>query len=193
MNYFVSGYLQRAVNSCRADYTDRFIALVSQSNVRNAPIPTTHSPSFLPFQPYSVSIFVLFLSLLLFLSFSLSLPHRGILLSHKRPHGTVGFPDSVRYSAQQISLESNNYSPENIRELGFSVDAEKKLRFLTSFVNNSAYTWRGTSWGSEYSNTRVSSSRRGKVSTFYYIYVTRNDVMRAWRNYCATTSIRFLA
>ena len=37
VNYFVSGYLQRAVNSCRADYTDRFIALVSQSNVRNAP------------------------------------------------------------------------------------------------------------------------------------------------------------
>lgn len=38
LNYFVSGYLQRAVNSCRADYTDRFIALVSQSNVRNASI-----------------------------------------------------------------------------------------------------------------------------------------------------------
>lgn len=43
VNYFVSGYLQRAVNSCRADYTDRFIALVSQSNVCNAPIPTTLS------------------------------------------------------------------------------------------------------------------------------------------------------
>lgn len=42
VNYFVSGYLQRAVNSCRADYTDRFIALVSQSNVRNAPPPATH-------------------------------------------------------------------------------------------------------------------------------------------------------
>lgn len=41
VNYFVSGYLQRAVNSCRADYTDRFIALVSQSNVRNAPPPAT--------------------------------------------------------------------------------------------------------------------------------------------------------
>lgn len=43
VNYFVSGYLQRAVNSCRADYTDRFIALVSQSNVRNAPLLATHA------------------------------------------------------------------------------------------------------------------------------------------------------
>lgn len=43
VNYFVSGYLQRAVNSCRADYTDRFIALVSQSNVRNAPPAATHA------------------------------------------------------------------------------------------------------------------------------------------------------
>lgn len=42
VNYFVSGYLQRAVNSYRADYTDRFIALVSQSNVRNAPIAAIH-------------------------------------------------------------------------------------------------------------------------------------------------------
>lgn len=41
VNYFVSGYSQRAVNSCRADYTDRFIALVSQSNVRNASIAST--------------------------------------------------------------------------------------------------------------------------------------------------------
>lgn len=45
VNYFVSGYRQRAVNSCRADYTDRFIALVSQSNVCNAPIPYTLLPS----------------------------------------------------------------------------------------------------------------------------------------------------
>lgn len=49
VNYFVSGYLQRAVNSCRADYTDRFIALVSQSNVRNAPLPATHAHP----QPFS--------------------------------------------------------------------------------------------------------------------------------------------
>lgn len=51
VNYFVSGYLQRAVNSCRADYTDRFIALVSQSNVRNAP-PHTSPPTL--FRPLSV-------------------------------------------------------------------------------------------------------------------------------------------
>jgi len=71
VNYFVSGYLQRAVNSCRADYTDRFIALVSQSNVRNAPIPTTHSPSLVLF----LSSFTLpyFLALSLSLSFIIAM------------------------------------------------------------------------------------------------------------------------
>lgn len=66
VNYFVSGYLQRAVNSCRADYTDRFIALVSQSNVCNAPIPTTHSPFFVLFlSSFALSVFSrLFLRLL---------------------------------------------------------------------------------------------------------------------------------
>lgn len=58
VNYFVSGYLQRAVNSCRADYTDRFIALVSQSNVCNAPIPTTHSPTLMLFlSSFALSVF----------------------------------------------------------------------------------------------------------------------------------------
>jgi len=58
VNYFVSGYLQRAVNSCRADYTDRFIALVSQSNVCNAPIPTTHSLSLMLFlSSFVLSVF----------------------------------------------------------------------------------------------------------------------------------------
>ena len=57
VNYFVSGYLQRAVNSCRADYTDRFIALVSQSNVCNVRVAATaslyfcllHRPRFLAY------------------------------------------------------------------------------------------------------------------------------------------------
>lgn len=58
VNYFVSGYLQRAVNSCRADYTDRFIALVSQSNVCNAPIPATHPPTVMLFlSSFALSVF----------------------------------------------------------------------------------------------------------------------------------------
>lgn len=76
VNYFVSGYLQRAVNSCRADYTDRFIALVSQSNVRNAPIPTTHSPSLVLF----LSSFTLpYFRVLLFLCLSLSLSRCNVI------------------------------------------------------------------------------------------------------------------
>lgn len=58
VNYFVSGYLQRAVNSCRADYTDRFIALVSQSNVCNARVASL-SVSSLGLR-FSLSLFRLF-------------------------------------------------------------------------------------------------------------------------------------
>lgn len=79
VNYFVSGYLQRAVNSCRADYTDRFIALVSQSNVRNAPIPTTHSPSLVLFlSSFTLPVFsrlVLSLSLFHYRDAALFLSH----------------------------------------------------------------------------------------------------------------------
>lgn len=76
VNYFVSGYLQRAVNSCRADYTDRFIALVSQSNVRNAPIPTTHSPSLMLFL---FSFTPPYFRVLLFLRPSLSLSRCNVI------------------------------------------------------------------------------------------------------------------
>lgn len=96
VNYFVSGYLQRAVNSCRADYTDRFIALVSQSNVCNAPIPTTHSPTLMLFLS-SFALFGIFTSLSLVAT-------EPLLISLTSRTSTLVF-QITRCSLVQVSLE----------------------------------------------------------------------------------------